>query len=949
MPAIIPVVIGLAATLATAAGGAAGVAGVIAAGIGLGASSFALVAGVIGTVISTVASVAMSAIMKPKRAAAALTPQAESEARKQTIRGGIEARQVIYGRAKVGGVIVYAASSGPKQEYLHLVVVLAGHPCDAVESVFLNDEEIVMSSVPPGGNVATGRFAGSLVIQPLVGTQVAGNEYLVANSPDGWGADHILAGCTYLYMQLAYDQDKFPQGLQSVAAIVRGKNDIYDPRTATSGYTDNWALCVLDYLRGSHGLDCDADELDLPYFVAAANLSQESVQLNAEATEYQPRYTINGAFKLDQAPMDIIEKMLAAGAGTLVYVQGQYRLYGGAYSTPTVSLGPSDFAGDIELETRAPRRELFNSVRGTFIDPGRAWQAGEFPPLVESGLVAEDGEQIWRDLPLDFVTEGRRAQRLARIALLTSRDSLRLKAPMRYAGLRLAVWQMVTLTLPDFGWAAKPFRVEAWSFEPATGKILLTLREENAANYAWFWDSGATIPPVPNTTLVDPLTIPAVTGVTLTPGTVLQPDGSILPVLDISWMPSAHPFVTAHEVQWSLPDQEYVGQDIRMPSTRHTVRSVLAGQDYRARVRPVAGLVRGPWSGATVATSAPDTTPPATPTGLTATGIIRGVSLRWTNPTAPDFAKVEIEEGASASGPWGKIGETAGDFFTRNNLTPSASAWFRVRALDRSGNASAYSAAVLGTASYLIATDIQDGIINTAKFASTIAPIEIITSLAAVKPDGTVAVLTTDGKLYRRQAGAWVAVVRAEDLAGTITNTQISDNAISTPKLAANAVTAAKFNAGEVFGNSGVFDNLRAGIASFGGLRAAEIRVGELRAYHMASETIIAETVQVANLILGTEKITSGAITAISSHFSTPGVVAMDANDGFGNTAAPGAAGGTVNSILCSVAFTVTSGQNGRALISVDDSVATIEGSISWTFPVGTGGGGDSGGGGGGE
>ncbi|MEI6158376.1 MAG: phage tail protein, partial [Roseococcus sp.] len=685
MPMLIPVVIAIAASAATAA--AIGAATLVA-NIGTFAITGAMVAGAVGMIVSTVASVAMSAIMKPKKAAAATTPQAESEARKQTIRGGVEARQVIYGKSKVGGVIVYAASSGTKQEYLHLVVVLAGHPSDAIETVFLNDEPIDLATQVSGANVISGRFAGNLIIGAYTGTQTTGDSFLVANSPDGWGTDHILSGCTYLYMRLTFDQDKFPSGLQSVSAVVRGKNDIYDPRTGTSGYTDNWALCVLDYLRGSHGLDCDSDELDLPYFIAAANLSQEGVQLNEAATEYQPRYTINGAFKLDAAPMDIIEKLLAAGAGTLVYVQGQYRIFGGAYSSPTVSLGPSDFAGDVELETRPPRRELFNSVRGTFIDPLRAWQAGEFPPLVESSLVTEDGEQIWRDLPLDFVTEGRRAQRLARIALLTSRDSLRLKAPMRYAGLRLAVWQMVSLTLPDFGWTAKPFRVEAWSFEPATGKIMLTLREENAANYAWYWDSGAATPSVPDTTLVDPLTIPAVTGVTLTPGTVLQPDGSILPVLDISWTASAHAFVTAHEVQWSLPAEEYVGQDIRMPSTRHTVRSVQAGQNYRARVRPVAGLVRGPWSSATVATSAVDTTAPATPTSLTATGIIRGVALKWANPTAADFAKVEIQEGSSSTGPWSKIGETASDFFIRTNLTPGSSAWFRVRALDRSGNAS---------------------------------------------------------------------------------------------------------------------------------------------------------------------------------------------------------------------------------------------------------------------
>lgn len=908
MPAVIPVVIGLAATWgASAAIGA----GTVLATIGSFAITGAMVAGVIGTIVSTVASVAMSSLMKPKKAAAAAaSPQAESEARKQTIRGGIEARQVVYGRARVGGVIVYAASSGDRQEHLHLVVVLAGHGCDAIETVILNDEPIDLATQLSGIDVVGGRFAGNVLLRAYRGDQVEADGILVSESPDGWGADHILTGCTYIALRLTFDQDKFPSGLQSVSAVVRGKNDIYDPRTSSTGYSTNWALCVLDYLRGEHGLDCAADELDLPYFSAAANLADESVQINEAGTEFQPRYTINGAFQLDQAPMDIIERMLGAGAGTLVYVQGKYRLFGGSYSSPTVSLGVSDFAGDVELETRAPRRELFNSIRGTFIDPARGWQAAEFPPLVESGLITEDGEQIWRDLPLDMVIDATASQRLARIALKTGRDSLRFKVPMRYAALRLAVWQMVSVTQPDLGWEAKPFRVENWSFDPPTGKVIVIFREENAANYAWYWDTGAFVTPSPDTTLVDPLTLPVVTGVTVTPGTVLQPDGGILPVLDITWTAAAHPFVTAHEVQWRLPAGEYVGQDVRMPSTRHTVRSVQAGQDYQVRIRAIAGLVRGPWSSASVATSAPDTTPPAAPTSLTAAGIIRGVALRWTNPTAADFQKVEIEEGSSSGGPWAKIGETASDFFIRSNLLPSTSAWFRVRALDRSGNASGYSAAVEGTASYLIATDIAAGILTTAMFASSIAPVELIASTAVSKPDGTIAFSTSELRLYKRIAGAWVPIVRAEDMAGQIVADQMAANSVVFGKIAAGAV------------------------------RAAEIAVGEIRATHLASETIITQTLQVANLIIGTEKITAGSLTSVISNaaYNYKLVGESAPHD-------PLSAANPYNMLsLVDLNVTVASGEEGRVVISWDANTTAVEAQVTW-YDGGGGGGGDGGGG----
>lgn len=734
MPQLIPLVLGAAATWAAGAGAAGGIAASIATGIGLGAAYASVVAGVIGTVVATVASMAMSSIMSPK-AASTPSPSAETQQRRQSIRGGIEPRQVVYGWARVGGVIVYAASSGSDQSVLHLVVVLAGHPCHAVETIILNEQSIDVATQMSGSAVTGGAFAGLADIRIYLGGQASADGTLIAESPDGWSADHKLLGCTYLALRLVNDQDKFPSGLQNVSAIVRGKNDVFDPRTSTSGYTANWALCVLDYLRGDHGLACSPDEIDMASMIVAANLADELVQINEAGTEFQVRYGIDGAFSLDAAPLDVMEGLLAAGAGTLVYVQGQYQLYGGAYSAPTVTLTPGDFAGDVELETRPPRRQLFNAVRGTYIDPGSAWQAREFPPFKVPEFEAQDGEQIWSDLALRFTIDGTRAQRLAKIALFTARDSLRVTAPMRYAAIRLAVWQMVGLTFPDFGWSAKPFRVESWRYEPATGQLWVTFREENAANYAWWWDAGAFIPPVPDTTLVNPLVIPAISGLTVTPGTVLQPDGGILPVLDVGWIASPHPFVTGHEVQWRVPFGDWVGQEVRMPTTRLTVRSVLAGQDYEVRVRPIAGLVRGPWVTSSLATGAPDTTPPGVPTGLAAQGVVNGIALRWTNPTASDFDRIEIEESATGGGSgFAQVGVSKSTFFVRDNLPAGATAWYRIRALDRSGNASGYTGEVSATASHVVTGDIASGALSTISGGETYSGLISIDFTDAVFP-----------------------------------------------------------------------------------------------------------------------------------------------------------------------------------------------------------------------
>jgi hypothetical protein len=73
------------------------------------------------------------------------------------IRSGVAPRNMVLGRAKVSGPIVFAHSTGAKGEYLHLVVALAGHESDAVEKIFFN--EIELPALDANGFVQSGPFS----------------------------------------------------------------------------------------------------------------------------------------------------------------------------------------------------------------------------------------------------------------------------------------------------------------------------------------------------------------------------------------------------------------------------------------------------------------------------------------------------------------------------------------------------------------------------------------------------------------------------------------------------------------------------------------------------------------------------------------------------------------------------------------------------------------------
>ena len=686
MPALIPII----AALSVAASFQAGLS--IAAAFALG--SFAGTA--LGVVLATGAAWVWSRInsaIAPKQ-----NIRSGAQDRKQTIRSSVAPRQVVYGTARVSGPIVYASSSGGAKEFLHLIIPLAGHRVSSPLALWINDERIPWANISPTTSlVTTGRYANRIRFQFFAGDQTAACS-AKDETTDGWSADHILRETAYMYLRLEYDREAFANGPGAISCEMQGHSQILDPRTNVTGFSNNPALCILHYLTSADGLACIADEIDTASFITAANVCDELVTITAGGAT-QKRYTLDGAFDLEQKPIDIIEDMLSSCAGTLVYVQGKYRLYAGAYDAPTDTLTATDLAGQVELVTKPPRRELFNTVRGTFINPARNWQASEFPAYSEAAIISADGETITRDVEWPFTTDETRAQRLAKLTLRRAREALTVRVPVKYAGLRYCVWQTLNVTLADFGWTNKPFRIVAWTFDAESGIINLTLREESANSYAWQFGDAQPLPLAPDTDLVDPLAIPAPTALTVTASTALQADGSVAPALLAVWTPAAFAFVVGHEVQWRVTGAtDWNSAEVPAGTNRFFVAPVLVGTSYDVRVRGVTGIARGAWSSTVVQTAAADTTAPDAPTALNAAGVLRGVSVAWVPPTAPDLAAVEVWENTSSSTTGrARVGETRASNFLRTGMSPGETLFFWTRARDLSGNLSAFVGPVSAT------------------------------------------------------------------------------------------------------------------------------------------------------------------------------------------------------------------------------------------------------------
>lgn len=130
-------------------------------------------------------------------------------------------------------------------------------------------------------------------------------------------------------------------------------------------------------------------------------------------------------------------------------------------------------------------------------------------------------------------------------------------------------------------------------------------------------------------------------------------------------------------------------------AVQYAILSLLPGTSYSVKVRAVGyGGSLSSWTAIESITTATDASIPTVPTGFGASQV-SDTALRfyWARIPDADFAYYEIGV-SSTSGAGGLIGGsvTTGDTPEHiHNVTPATNRWFRVRAIDTSGNASAWS------------------------------------------------------------------------------------------------------------------------------------------------------------------------------------------------------------------------------------------------------------------
>lgn len=653
-------------------------------------------------------------------------------------------RELVLGRVRKGGHVFFRGSVGQYREKFVMLIALADHEIDGVERIYLNDVPVdldadgyvttapymltrrvsgfvALSESPPANAIpgttyvhyASESDPGSVVYQYEVNEskariliftgspdQAAAAD-VVTSFPELWTAEHRARGVAYLHCEFWYDETAFPSGLPNVTAIVRGAR-CFDPRTGTNAWTQNPAIMMRHVLtHPAFGKRTSLSAEEDAQIVAAANACDTPHNYGTGAL---PLYRAATVIPYGSSARDALDDLAQAMAGQWAYAAGSFFVRPGVYAAPVMALTEADLAvvvsdasgstsqQSISISTHRARNDKFNVVVPTIWDAGQDYKQTALTPLKGAALIARDGAELVQDVAMPAVFYAPQALHVAGVAMRDARDPLTISLPLKLRAYPLQLFDVVTLTLPRYGWAAKEFVVlgRQWSVD---GMIALTLKETSAAITqpdAAFDAQGS----AQNTALPRPWEIEAPTVTSISSGTadlLVQSDGTILPRVRVQWAALTDPSVGNVEVQWQVLGAgvtSWRSEVVSRFETQAFLVGAVEGAVLAIRVRTRNSLAVSDWSLQQYHTVVGKTEPPSTVAAVS----VSGKTVAWEPVKDADLAGYLLRFQYGENTWWDSAAPMHDGIITESpyalERVPEGPCTVMVKAVDTSGNES---------------------------------------------------------------------------------------------------------------------------------------------------------------------------------------------------------------------------------------------------------------------
>ena len=631
------------------------------------------------------------------------------------IRAATVPRRHAIGRVRGSGLLILAEVDADDPKVLHMVIVVSVGACDGIERVWVDGEEVTFTAAAVSDADGGGRklscqgarhdmdrnYADRLVLYEFFKGDGTQGKPIRDAVPDVWAETAKLHDCSYVYAKLSQTDyrndldDRFWRRPPNLEFLLRGRKLTW-PGQAVPTWTRNPA--AIRYWHDTERLGRPTSIIDMPSFVSAYSVCDQDIVLQVPQA-YQnegwqtrvKRYACDGwVFEDPNTPQTAIEEEINFAWMGFVAVFGG-RLYyrpGVEPALAAVINGDDVILERLGFRPEPPLHERVNVMTGQLRQSSEHdWTAYQLPEIADVDAIARDGQRLSKNMGTrELVADPIVGARNATIELRRNRAALFVQyrispgADLEYLALKPG--DLISWTDTYYGLEQLAFRVLEVTLQPDWSLDISLQR--------WFpgvYDDTLLLPPLPHL-FGRPLELPSPRGVAADELAIVQPDGTVLVVLRITWTVAG---VFETQVQWRKKGTPTWAR-VTTLDARVDLSPVEVGATYQYRVRHKWG--GGHWSDYTDTYEERidgDLDPPADAAGLQAQALPAGYQLTWTPSPAPDYGYTIIEDRIGNAGEFTERGRVTGNKIAILGLLGEQLYNVRIRHADRSHNLGGYS------------------------------------------------------------------------------------------------------------------------------------------------------------------------------------------------------------------------------------------------------------------
>lgn len=417
---------------------------------------------------------------------------------------------IIYGRTRVGGIRTVVESTGEETprtdgtQFLNMTLAMSEGRVADIKKLYFDDT--VVWDVDSGGTIDGAGLLANYITDtdyaPALNASGTSFHYydgsdnqaadadLVTEIP-GWTTNHRLRGLAYMAIKLKANADVYKGGLPLITAEIQGKF-IQDINSVTAGDTTRTLInsgqdadpvdVLYDYLinpRYGKGLDHTSPDASDPDAGYQAGLHIDIASFQTAKSDINGFFKINGAVNTAELIYNNVGELLESMNGMLVFQNGKYRLKIKQQNEPSVmNIGYDEIIGAVALQLPG-KQNKYNRMKADF----RSKEAGvdyndDIVVVDNPTYLTEDNDQtLEARMRLDYVDDQTLVTALTTFAMDESRYNAIVSFETAHNTLKVECGDIITLTLPDFGWeTGKLFRVAEMSIS-AEDTISFTAQE----------------------------------------------------------------------------------------------------------------------------------------------------------------------------------------------------------------------------------------------------------------------------------------------------------------------------------------------------------------------------------------------------------------------------------------------------------------------------------------